>query len=157
MLEQKSIVSSQSAMSSFTLSRSACLVLELLGKRTAYNVRGQWRIRGRRRAIESLTLSCLLGSGLAERVVMGQWLQLRLTRAGRAVLSARNPAARGSERQKAGVVKNIRGGPARSGWPESYGAAPSVDTVIASARRGETGARLRQPREHARANQAGGV
>jgi hypothetical protein len=112
--EHTSIGSSPRATHTVTLSHSAYLVLELLRRRTAFSVRGRWRIRGRRRAIETLILSSLLGSGLAERVVIDQWLQLRLTRAGRSVPPAPDSDARASARRKFRGGKTIRRGTARS-------------------------------------------
>jgi hypothetical protein len=99
--DQTSAQSSRKDAPSVMLPRSANVVLELLRRQTAYNVRGLWRIRGQRRPIEKLALARLLGSGLAERVVINHWLQLRLTQAGRSMGPAQTHGA-GRERGSKG-------------------------------------------------------
>ena len=67
------------------VSPAGYVVLGLLDKRCAYQVRGRWRFRGRHSCVRDATFLPLLVNGLAEHVETDRHLQIRITPAGRSV------------------------------------------------------------------------
>jgi hypothetical protein len=67
------------------VSPAGYVVLGLLDKRCAYQVRGRWRFRGRHSCVRDATFLPLLANGLAEHVETDRHLQIRITPAGRLV------------------------------------------------------------------------